>query len=175
MSAYIVDPRTVDYLVAWAHRHRQDHTSPRTGRVWDDWEDVPEEYRHAVEANGRYGYRLNLVQLSRDDLGRLLMRANIESVAHRYGQTGPDDLPGPRDQTRVWNYEFRPIQTELRPAWAISCCDCLRYQSCETPDYRESLAYAVTEAIREDAIQTVTEGAPWGVTGPISGPSPPDA
>lgn len=163
MSAYIVDPRTVDYLVAWTQRHRHDHTSPRTGRVWDDWEDVPQEYRHGVEGNDRYGYRLNLMQLSRDDLGRLLMRANVRSVAHRY-DAGPDDLPGPKDQRRVWSYKFRPIQAELQAAWAISCADCLRYQSCEVPDYRESLAWAVTEAIREDAISAVTEDAPWGIS-----------
>lgn len=164
MSAYIVDPRTIDYLVAWTHRHRQDHTSPRTAPVWDAWDDVPEEYRHAVQGNDRFGYRLNLAQLSKDELGRLLMRENVRSVAHRYEGTAPEDLPGPKDQRRVWSYEFRPIQAELRAPWAISCCDCLRYQSCETPDYPDSLAYAVTEAIREDAIQAVTEDAPWGVT-----------
>ena len=163
MSAYIVDPRTVDYLVAWTNRHRQSPPAPRAPTPWESWEEIPQEYRYAIEGGERFGYRLNLVQLSHDDLGRLLMRANVRSVAHRY-DAGPDDLPGPRDQARVWNYEFRAIPTPLKAAWAISCADCLHYQACEVPDYRETLAYAVIEAIREDAISAVTEDAPWGVT-----------
>jgi hypothetical protein len=54
----------------------------------------------------------------------------------------------------------------LRPEWVISCCDCLRYQSCETDDYEQTAAYKVLDAIRESAIRQLVKlaDAPWGVS-----------
>jgi len=106
-----------------------------------------------------------LTSLQRDELGRVLMAECVRSVRHRYPDTAPDDLPGPVDQRRVWSYTYRPVPVDqIRQAWVVSCCECLRYQSCETPDYTATLGHAVMEAIREDAIQAMIEDAPWGVT-----------
>lgn len=173
MSAYIVDPRTIDYLVQWGGRTR-DHSQIRVEIPDGMIADVRAAFPHA-ESMGR----LCLGQLTRDGLGSILMRENIRSVRYRYGDDGhriywgedhgmdavpPDDLPGPTDQSRVWNYRFRMIHQELDPAWVVSCADCLEYQSCETPDYRDTLAYAVLQGIRESAVRALTADAPWGVT-----------
>jgi hypothetical protein len=164
MSAYIVDPRTIDYLVAWAQRHRSHHLTP-SARVPDGTQgmaraDVPE----CLQGIAGPGERFYLVQVSPNDLGAILLAENVRSVRYRYPNDGPDDLPGPCDQGRVWGYQFRPITNTLDARWVIKACDCLDYQSCETTDWEDTLAHAILTAIREDAIASLTTDAPWGIT-----------
>lgn len=151
MSAYICDPRTIDYLVTWATNQRDlvayaPEALPPTG------------YDHA-----RTGRRFDLRQLTPDQLGQILLAENVRSVRYRYPNDAPESLPGPCDQRRVWAYRFAPVRHQLAP-WVISSCDCLRYQSCETDDYEQTLGYAVLQAIRESAIRHLTVDAPWGAT-----------
>jgi hypothetical protein len=167
MSAYVVDPRTIDYLVAWAQRHRYQRSGlqvriPRTLAkadlpAWLDYQPGDSFYAVSVRA---------------DELGQLLMAANVKSVRHRYPDCPTDDMPGPVDQRNVWRYRFTPIQADLNAAWVIKSCDCLDYQSCEVEDWRDSLAYAVVQAIREDAIGELTDDAPWGVSDEDLQPKP---
>lgn len=168
MSAYVVDPRTVDYLVAWATRHRHDHgyirTEPIPGTV-ADLPDALQPFAERVTWATLPSFVLYVSRCGASDLGALLMRENVRSVTHRYPDDSADDLPGPIDQRRVWRYTFRPVDADaLRPDWVIMSCRCLDYQSCETSDWRETLAYHVLQAIREDAIDAISDGAPWGVT-----------
>lgn len=151
MSAYILDPRTIDYLVQWAIQRRG-------LTVYLDDVAVATQYEHAISGN-----RLNLRELTPDELGAILLAENVRSVRARYPNDAPDSLPGPCDQKRVWAYRFQPVAHQL-PAWVIKACDCLRYQSCEADDYEETLAYKVMQAIRESAITHLTVDAPWGVT-----------
>lgn len=155
MSAHIVDPRTVDYLTAWATR-----SGPRApvARVADGTE-IPPELAHACS-----GSWLHLQRLTGTDLGRILLEENIRSVRYRYPDFAPDALPRPIDQARVSPYTFRRIAQELRPAWVVRACDCLRYQSCESPDWKETLACSILEGIRESAIIALIADAPWGIT-----------
>lgn len=151
MSAYICDPRTIDYLVQWAC-----NTRDLSVYLPDDF--GPTEYDRA-----RSGNRLDLRALTPNDLGAILMAENVRSVRARYPKDAPDNLPGPCDQSRVWAYRFQPVSHQL-PAWVISSADCLRYQSCETDDYEQTLGYRVLQAIREAAIRHLTVDAPWGAT-----------
>lgn len=150
MSAYICDPSTIDYLVTWARNQR--NLSAYAPDL------PPTAYDHV-----RTGSRFDLRQLTPDELGQLLLNENIRSVRARYPDDAPDSLPGPCDQRRVWAYRFASVRHQL-PAWVIKACDCLRYQSCETDDYEQTLAYAVLQAIRESAIEHLTVDAPWGAT-----------
>lgn len=172
MSAYIVNPTVIDYLVAWAARHQHGrHHGLQTELVALSREQI-DALDHAAREVLPGQWRVNLDQVTNTDLGRILMRENVRSVSYRYGDAGhraywgedhgmtavaPDDLPGPVDQKRVWAYEFRRPAEDLHPARVIMHCDCWDYQSCETPDYRESLAYALMRAIREDAVQALVE------------------
>ena len=95
MSAYIVDPRTIDYLVSWAHRHRGDHSCPTA--FLPEGTEVPEELEPAVTwltPGANKTGRLYLAQVSSDDLGKLLMAQNVRSVQHLYSDSA-DNLPGP--------------------------------------------------------------------------------
>src|SRR5690606_5210681 len=140
MSVWIVDPRHIDYLVQWAHRRRS-----TIDRVRVEMSKVPEEMRYAHD-----GLYLRVQELTSTDLGRILMAENIRSVRYRYPEDSADMLPGPVDQSGIWRYTFRPIANDLDPAWVVQACRCLQYQSCATPDYRESLAYQLTQAIYHD-------------------------
>lgn len=162
MSAYVVDPRTIDYLVAWAQRKQRDGLRARV-RTADTA--IPEEIQHAVKVYGDWTV-IHLDQLTPTDMGRILMAENVRSVRSRYPHESADNIPGPCDQRRVWSYTFQPVPLDsLRASWVVRSCDCLDYQSCETDDWRETLAHAIVEAIRESAITVlVGDDAPWGVS-----------
>lgn len=151
MSAYIVDPRTIDYLVTWAINKREIYAY-----VSDEF--GPTEYDHV-----RTGQRFDLRQLTPNQLGQILLDENVRSVQARYPDDRTDNLPSPCDQSRIFAYRFQPVGHQLAP-WVISSCDCLHYQSCETSDYEQTLGHAVMRAIRESAIKNLTIDAPWGVT-----------
>jgi len=48
MSAHVVDPATIDYLVAWITGHARSTAQPRTCRLWRRLEDVPRAYRGSI-------------------------------------------------------------------------------------------------------------------------------
>ena len=159
MSAYIVDPRTIDYLIAWAHQHRTHDSAPSVS--------IPERMDPTTLPDTLDGYgqgeRFSLMQLTPNDLGAILLAENVRSVQARYPREAVATLPGPCDQSRVLAYQYQPVPS-LNAAWVVKSCDCLDYQSCETDDWRDTLAYAIVQTIRESAISALTEDAPWGVT-----------
>lgn len=165
MSAYIVDPRTVDYLIAWANRHQGDHSrGPSvvlTPEEYDEWN--ASDRGHLL--SGRRDFcRVYIGQMPENEAGQILQSQNVRSVRARYPQDSADDLPGPVDQGRVWGYRFRPIGPDLRPDWVYMSARCWMYQSCETSDHEDTLAWRMVAAIKEDAADAMADGAPWGVT-----------
>ena len=152
MSAYICDPRTIDYLVTWATQRRD--LSVYLG------EDYPET---RYDARARSGARLNLRNLTPNELGQILLDENVRSVSARYPHDARQNLPGPVNNAYAFDYKFQPVRHQLA-AWVVKSCDCVKYQSCETDDYEDTLAYKVLQAIRESAIHHLTVDAPWGVT-----------
>jgi hypothetical protein len=166
MSAFIVDPRLIDYLVSWTQRH-SDNGSMRTGRIERDPASLPEALRFLAHTWGT-GFYLDLSQIPPNVLGQILFDECVRSVAYCYSDTKPEDLPGPTtdhpDYNRIRHYVHKPIRTMLRPAWVVKCCDCYRYQSCETDDWKTTVAYAVNDAIRESAIHVLTKDAPWDLS-----------
>ena len=96
----------------------------------------------------------------------VLYQENIRSVRARYPEDKWDDLPGPcaKPIHIVASGMERALAAYRRtPVQILKMCDCLEYQSCETDDYRESIACELLEAIRRAAIRALAgyEDAPW--------------
>ena len=77
-------------------------------------------------------------------LGKLLLRQNERSVQHRYPGVANADLPGHVGE-RASNYKYK---RDERPNVRMEC-ECYDYQSCETDDYEQSVAYKIINAILE--------------------------
>lgn len=92
-------------------------------------------------------------------LANILFLENVRSVRYRY----PDgDLPGPVDMPECITIEsFR--RKVKKPVHILKMCHCLAYQCCETPDWQESTAYKLLQAIQECAICELPgyDAAPW--------------
>lgn len=87
-------------------------------------------------------------------IGQKLLDENVRSYNYRYEKCERPD-----------QYAFSPYLGDLTPARVIGACDCLIYQSCETPDYRETEAFSIIDAIRELAIDLVPgKDGSWEIT-----------
>lgn len=162
MSAYVVDPRHIDYLVSWVYQHRGPGSPIGVGwtaPVWATWEDVPEEFQPVAEG-GRLQWCVEPHRITPQRLGEILMAENVRSVRSRYPHMVPGDSPG---------YTYRPV-SELKPDWVVKACDGLAYQSCETEDWRDSLACKILDAIRKSAVREWIRDCPaWNITPELLG------
>lgn len=88
-------------------------------------------------------------------IGQILWSENNRSVNYRYDEQKPNP-----NYKHTHSYRLTPP-----PLHIIKLCDCLDYQSCETPDWNTTEAHAVLQYIRERAIHELPgyEDAPWGV------------
>ena len=87
-------------------------------------------------------------------IGQKLVDENYRSVNYRYTeQEEPEQF-----KSMVLHAEYTPVQI-------IKACDCYNYQSCETPDWRETEAYAIMTALRERAIDMLPgyDEADWNI------------
>lgn len=99
-----------------------------------------------------------------DAIGEIFKRENARSLTALY--KGADDY-GP--------YAFRPFPHLLTDVEAKKAIDCLEYQSCESDDYRTTLAYVILAAMDNwmaercgrrhprDTDKLAWETAPWGI------------
>jgi hypothetical protein len=105
---------------------------------------------------------------SENEIGRMLWRENLISVAARYPGDGDGDRPGPSDfkdsdvDTYVWTPTDIITGNALRKTLA-----CLRYQSCEHDGWPTSAACAFIERLMpaEDMSargKQLEEATPWG-------------
>jgi len=143
MSAYVVDPHHVVYLVraagAW------EVCVPWRRQLWD-----------------------LRVWSAQEAMARVLWATNVASVCHRYGLR-PDapDLPGaryvtPRDLDLDWDWSrFDPVQV-------LKSVACYAYQSCELPHWELTLAAAFCRRLEAAAIPRLHgwEGRVWGAPWP---------
>jgi len=129
MSAFIVDPYHIRWLNTYANRWQV--RTPDAGS-----------------------------NLTHDEAATLLWNQNVRSVAYRYRDCRPDELPGMVGFTTevpdntVWQHVAYDSD-DFTPGHVLAALACLEYQSCETPDYRETAAYDYLEAIRHEAIRRV--------------------
>jgi hypothetical protein len=96
----------------------------------------------------------------------ILYAENMRSVLTRYPNDTEDTAPGPIDKPDSITVTGRHIcspKYRLPPVSILKMCDCLEYQSCETDDYRQTLAFDLLDRIRGAAIHCLPgyDGAPW--------------
>lgn len=94
-----------------------------------------------------------------EELGQTLWQENARSVAYRY----------PNHPAPVVRYELRPGRYPAPdPVVVLKQIACLRYQSCERPDWEESRACKLLGSIEGLAISQLPgyDAAPWGIDGP---------
>lgn len=99
-------------------------------------------------------------------VARVLLAENLRSVRYRY--PGDDELPGPIETPEADTLSMRLRDIANRkvrnPVWILKMADCLEYQSCETPDWKDTEAKALLDSIRRLAIAKLPgyDEAPWG-------------
>lgn len=156
MSAWIVSKRLIDYIITTARKY----DTPGMSLTWHvpfenpknaDWHALSQLYQEN---------RRELNTANYDDLGRMLWYQNFLSVAYRYGNRNSEALPGSRYETyKFEHYEGVDIVTALKQI------NCYQYQSSETPEWKNTEAYAFTQALKEHLIEKLPgyEEAPWGI------------
>lgn len=163
MSAFICNPDHIKALALFSVTGRNE---PAISTRWleRELEGQPAELRAQVT----WGDRQNIAET----VANILHAENIRSVSYRYEEPATyadgmstDNLPGlcerPELITVSASEAFNPPVTN--PVHILKMCSCLEYQSCETEDYRETVAYKILEAIRATAIRRMPgyEDAPW--------------
>ena len=112
--------------------------------------------------------------LTAQRVARELAAQNIRSVAARYPDDKDGDRPGPDGLTdaqileaaALWagHYVANGDAAEVNQATRIKLCDYLAYQSNETDDYEQTLAFKQLKQIRGTTLRSVPgyNLAPWG-------------
>lgn len=72
-----------------------------------------------------------------NELGSTLWRENHRSVNYRY-----------REETPTPDYRLTPTEDVFHPHAVLKLLACYEYQSCETPDWRATSAYAWCDTLR---------------------------
>jgi hypothetical protein len=103
-------------------------------------------------------YWLNKIVYFYDEINRIgnvLVFENYHSVNYRYN-----------DHSEPFEYKWERYTRSLTPIQIVKACDCLDYQSCETPDWKETEANTIIQSIRERAIREIPgyETASWEIT-----------
>ena len=96
----------------------------------------------------------------REEIFECLHAENVRSVNYRYKE---NEAPLGRFDLRASAHSDRYSRVDI-----IKACHCLEYQSCETPDYRETVAFQLLEAIKSAAEHSLPgyDEAPWGLAAP---------
>src|SRR4051812_48937950 len=100
---------------------------------------VEDDHIHALvtyAADKRLSYwdpiaenHINVSARNAQEVGRILMDENVRSVNYRY-----------RESENLGLYRYQHFATPLTAIEVIKACDCLDYQSCETPNWEETIA-----------------------------------
>lgn len=154
MSAFICGPDHIKALAVYAIGRR--HGSMRVGPNYLKYDggDARIDGRSEEEIATYYA--------------NILYCENIRSVQSRYPDDSFDDLPGLIQKPEMLEVTHQDIAWQavyghLKAVDILKMCDCLEYQSCETDDYRSTLAFKLLDRIRGAAIHDLPgyDSAPW--------------
>jgi hypothetical protein len=109
----------------------------------------------AIESANRR--RRELTRDTADAVGLMLLAQNYASVNYRYDEHEEEPL-----------YRFQELGCTIDPVVVFKAIDCYNYQSCESPDWEETEAYAFCQALRSKMIHALPgyDAAPWGIDDP---------
>jgi hypothetical protein len=104
-----------------------------------------------------------------DEIGRMLWRINVASVAYRYSSHTDLETEWAASYADVEAYTYTPAPVLIRVA-LLKTIGCYQYQSCEHPEWDTSEAFKLTESIKPDlshlgkvAYDTpLGQATPWG-------------
>lgn len=149
MSAFMVHEEHINVMV-WAATELA--SSSDTGPVF-----------HYSPAPGVYGVRVS--STDRDSMtraGQMLVDANAESMAARYGE---------HDHGYAYTYT-RPKRADWRPVDILKAISCYEYQACETGDFEASEAGRFCDAMRRGLLRRLPgmDSAAWEI-GPNTTPA----
>lgn len=146
MSAFVVDYKTVDNVLSIRLNH-----------------DILLKHCYLEsEYDGLFNLTHAWIHEQLEDLGKEFLRLNVISVCERY----PDNDEMHEPDSYIENYKFRDTNCSL--AQAIKSIQCLIYQSCEIPNYKENETYKKMERLKNyliDAFLSLNEeykNAEWG-------------
>jgi hypothetical protein len=165
MSAYIVDRERIDQLVRLAIHGPTGEREVRPDNAWRrvDWyTTAPRPYVANAVDHVDYFRKLEEIRHSArietaNETARMLITANVESVAYRYSDDSPDTLPGPRPAywTDLDSYRVRLMQARPTAVAGLKMIDNYEYQSCEHPGWEDSEAARFCDALRSRLISAL--------------------
>lgn len=136
MSAYICNPEHFGILAAYAAAH---------DCALYDWKNVDK-------------------RITAQNVAKNLALENIRSVAYRYPNDKDGERPGPClkdaqivEAAAIYAAYFVDHPQAIRPMQIIKLCDCVDYQSCETPDWITTKAWRQLEWLKSAALHNMPE------------------
>lgn len=111
----------------------------------------------------------SIADTDRDDLpmlyAKLLFEENAKSVAYRYREE-PETYDVAEMAKAIRDYRTeQAVKGYLTPVEILKICNCVEYQSCEHPEWRESIACRLLQKVRDAAVRELPgyDDAPWGL------------
>jgi hypothetical protein len=134
MSAFVVDSEHIDALLTAALHYSRSHGG----------------FRWYVGRGDEMKTHQLLSGDNEDAVGAMLIAENRRSVGYRYSTER--ELPGPIDTSKLDDYTYHHLIGYPDPLIVLKAVACYRYQSCETPDWEDSDAFAFCTALEHLAI-----------------------
>lgn len=164
MSAYVVDPEHIGYLLQAAI----DRADPFT---------VTYGHGPAWLGDGRYDgpQPETVTRANASRIGADLLAENIRSVSFRYPDDAIDDLPGPIPTPSAIDFTYRHspyVNTD--PVNVLKAISGYEYQSCEHPEWETSAAKEFCDRLRHAMIGKLSgyDDSPyWSVTREMAQPT----
>ena len=87
--------------------------------------------------------RVQITNQNAEEIGRILLDENVKSVHYRYeGRIENDELNAGADYSfRRFSHYAGPL-SPLKIIWGVRC---LEYQSCEHPEWEQSIAWRICQ------------------------------
>jgi hypothetical protein len=142
MSAYLCNDDVFDYLAAAYDRMRQ--------RLGVYAQPTHADY-HEAKAAGLLP-RYTGGHITSYEAAEVLRFQNVRSVRAKYRDA--DEAMG---TTRPYRPRYSVSADEVMPLQVLTILSCVEYQSCETDDYRETLAYLIAQRLRSAAIHMLID------------------
>ena len=158
MSAYVVDKRTIVYLIQAALDLPGRTVQGRTlSWYWDTRNDYGQIDSHSAELKPNNDHAAMCI-------GKMLWNENIRSVSARYPTRKTYKLPGVVSGDALTPQDFSAPWPDIDPVQVLKTCECYKYQSCEHDGWENSEAAAFIQALEYAAVNALPgyEAANWG-------------